>query len=177
MTVVASAWPAGTDRGQPSGHLRRDGRWDRRVALLDSEAAALLALGPVGLRRNRAVGIPRRTAPHWHALTRLIEPLDAAVAGLHHGEHVRFRRAGAHAAAVVLQHCADTGRSWWGWTPWEWARLCGGSAGEFVDRAAVADRVDGAAVRGGSGLPARRVHRLPPAGHVQSTSPGLLDLW
>ena len=32
----------------------------------------------------------------------------------------------------MLQHSADTGRSWWGWTPWEWARLCGGSAREFV---------------------------------------------
>jgi integrase len=31
-----------------------------------------------------------------------------------------------------LQHCADTGRSCWGWTPWEWARLCGGSAREFL---------------------------------------------
>ena len=111
MTAVAPAWPADRGGDQPSGHLRRDGRWDRRVALLDSEAAALLALGPAGLRRNRAVGIPRRTAPHWRALTRLTEPLDAAVAGLHHGDDVRFRRAGRQAAAVVLQHCADTGRS------------------------------------------------------------------
>ncbi len=132
MTVVAPASPAGTDRRRPSGHLLRDGRWDRRVALLDSEAAALLALGPAGLRRNRAVGIPRRTALHWRALTRLTEPLEAAVAGLHHGDDVRFRRAGRQAAAIVLQHCADTGRSWWGWTPWEWARLCGCSAREFV---------------------------------------------
>ena len=132
MTVVASAWPAGTDRGRPSGHFPADCRWDRRVALLDSEAAALLALGPARLRRNGAVGIPRRTALHWRALTRLTEPLEAAVAGLHHGDDVRFRRAGRQAAAIVLQHCADTGRSWWGWTPWEWARLCGGSAREFV---------------------------------------------
>ena len=177
MTAVASAWPADRGGDQPSGRLGRDGRWDRRVALLDGEAAALVALGPVGLRRNRAVGIPRRTARYWHALARLTAPLDETLAGLHHGDHVRFRRAGAHAAAVVLQHCADTGQSWWGWTPWEWARLCGGSAREFVDRAAAADRADGAAVRGGAGLPARRVHRLPPAGHVQSTSLGLLDLW
>ena len=132
MTVVASAWPAGTDRGQPSGLFPADCRWDRRVALLDSETAALLALGPVRLRRNGAVGIPRRTALHWRALTRLTGPLDAAVAGLHHGDDVRFRRAGRQAVAIVLQHCADTGRSWWGWTPWEWARLCSGSAREFV---------------------------------------------
>ncbi len=134
MTAIASAWPVSADHGRASesGHLRRDVRWDRRIALLDSEAAALLALGHQGLRRNRAVGIPRRTAPHWHALTRLIEPLDATLAELHHGDHVRFRRAGTQAAAIVLQHCSDTGGSWWGWTPWEWAGLCGGSTQEFV---------------------------------------------
>ena len=130
MTVVTSALPGGTDRGRPLGHLARDGRWDRRVALLDSETAALDALGPVGLRRNR--GVPQQTVPQWNALARLVEPLDEAVAGLHYGDHLRFRRAGRQAAAIVLAHCADSGRSWWGWTPWEWARLCGGSAREFL---------------------------------------------
>ena len=62
MKVVAPAWPAETVATSRLGTSWRDGRWDRRVALLDSESAALLALGPVGLRRNRAVGIPRRTA-------------------------------------------------------------------------------------------------------------------
>ncbi len=130
MNAVAPAWPADRGGDQPSGRLGRDSRWDRRVALLDGEAAALLALGPVGLRRNR--GVPRRTAPQWNALARLVEPLDETLAALHHGEHVRYRRAGAHAAGAVLQHCADSGRSWWGWAPWEWARLCGTSAREFV---------------------------------------------
>ena len=130
MTAVAPAWPADRGGDQSSRHLRRDGRGDRRVALLDSEAAALLALGPVGLRRNR--GVPRRTASQWNALARLVEPLDETLAVLHHGEHVRYRRAGAHAAGAVLQHCADSGRSWWGWAPWEWARLCGTSARGFV---------------------------------------------
>src|SRR6476659_3601990 len=41
--------------GQPPRHLRRDSLWDRRVAVLDGEASALIVLGPVGLRRNRAV--------------------------------------------------------------------------------------------------------------------------
>ena len=131
MTAVVTARPAGTDSGRPSRGLLGEGRgWDRRVGLLDGEAAALLALGPVGLRRNRSV--PRRTAPQWNALARLVEPLDATLAALHHGEHVRYRRAGAHAAGAVLQHCADCGRSWWGWAPWEWARLCGTSAREFI---------------------------------------------
>jgi integrase len=106
--------------------------WDRRAGLLDGEAAAIAAIGPVGLRRNRATGIPRRTARHWRAVARLVEPLDAARAVLHHDDDVCFKRAGAQAAAIVLQHCAETGHSYWGWTQWEWARLGGSSAGEFL---------------------------------------------
>ena len=108
MTAVAPAWPAGTDRRRLSGHLPRDGRWDRRVALLDGEATALAALGPVGLRRNR--GVPRRTAPQWNALARLVEPLDEALAALYHGEHVRYRRAGAHAAGMASTGTGSGGR-------------------------------------------------------------------
>ncbi|HUH71479.1 MAG TPA: tyrosine-type recombinase/integrase [Mycobacterium sp.] len=131
MTAVVAARPAGPD-DQSSRRVAGGGRrWDRRVGLGKGEAAALVALGPVGVRR-RVAGIPRRTARHWHALARLTTPLDETLAGLHHNDHVRFRRARTQAAAIVLQHCADTGRSWWGWTPWEWARLCGGSAREFV---------------------------------------------
>ncbi|MGW3471288.1 hypothetical protein ACWDKQ_23150 [Saccharopolyspora sp. NPDC000995] len=107
-------------------------RWDRRAELDDGEIAAVTALGAASLRRNRAVGTPRRTATSWKALSRLVEPLDTARAVLHHDDAPRFRRAGAHAAAIVLQHCADTGRSYWSWTTWDWARLCGASAEEFL---------------------------------------------
>ncbi len=107
-------------------------RWDRRTALSDTEIAALAALDAQQLRRNKAVGIPRRTAAQWRALTRLVEPLDATVAGLDHDNADRFRRAGRQAAAIVLAHCGETSRSWWGWTPWEWAALCGSSAREFT---------------------------------------------
>ncbi|MGH8879842.1 MAG: tyrosine-type recombinase/integrase, partial [Stackebrandtia sp.] len=51
---------------------------------------------------------------------------------LHHGEDLRFRRAGAHAAAIILQHCADTDRSYWVWTAADWADLCGAGAEAFV---------------------------------------------
>jgi len=104
---------------------------DRHPALRSAEAAALQALSPLQLRRNRSRGIPRRTAVHWRALARLVEPLDAARAALHHGDDVRYRRAGAHAAAVILQRCAVTGRAWSGWTAWEWATVCGPSAQAF----------------------------------------------
>jgi hypothetical protein len=58
--------------------------------------------------------------------------LNAARAALHHGDDILARRAGAQAATIVLQRCADTGRSYWAWTDWEWAGLCGSSAGEFL---------------------------------------------
>ena len=84
-----------------------------------------MAIGPVGLRRNRATGVPRRTARHWDAISRLVVPLDAVRAVLHHGDDPKFRRAGAQAAAVVLQNCADAGQSYWAWSSWDWARLAG----------------------------------------------------
>ena len=106
--------------------------WDRRGELLAEEATAVALLGPGGLRRNRARGTPRRTAVEWQTLNRLVEPLDAARASLHHREDVKFRRAGAHAVAAVLQHCVDTSRLYWVWTEWDWAGLCRASARQFV---------------------------------------------
>jgi hypothetical protein len=64
-------------------------------------------------------GLPRRTAGPWKALARLVKPLDAARAAVHHHEDVRYRRAGAHAVAVVLRQCAATGPAFWGWTGWD----------------------------------------------------------
>jgi integrase len=110
--------------------------YDRSGALTSDERDALVRLGPAGLRRNRASGIPRRTARSWEALTRLVEPLDAARAALHHGDDVRYRRAGLHAAGLVLEHCGALGRSYWSWKAEEWAELVGSSAEEFLaDRA------------------------------------------
>ena len=37
----------------------------------------------------------------------------------------------AVAVGVVLAHCARTGRAYWAWSAWEWARLAGASIGEF----------------------------------------------
>jgi len=48
--------------------------------------------------------------------------------------------------------------------------------GAVHDRSAVADRDDGPAVPGRPGLPARRLHRLPPPGHVQPAPLGPLGL-
>lgn len=107
------------------------GEFHRRPGLLTQEIAALAALSPLEMRRNRARGIPRRTARHWTSLARVVEPLDAARAALHHGDDVRYRRAGAHAVAVVLQHCAASGSAWWDWSAWDWATVCGPSSEAF----------------------------------------------
>ena len=131
MTAAPAGERAGQHGSRPAWGFPAGRGWDRRGGLLDGEAAAIVAIGPAGLRRNRATGIPRRTAKHWKALARLAGPLDAARAVLHHDDDILARRAGAQAAAIVLQHCADTGRSYWAWTDWDWARLCGSSAGEF----------------------------------------------
>lgn len=134
MNAAGLAWEQDEQHGDraPWSFPVQGRGWDRQGELLDGEAAAIIALGPAGLRRNRAVGIPKRTARHWKALARLTGPLDVARAALHYGDDFRFQRAGAQAAAVVLQHCADTGRSYWAWTGWDWAGLCGSSAGEFL---------------------------------------------
>ena len=132
MIAAAAAGEDGQRSGHPAWGFPAGGGWDRRTGLLDGEAAAIAAIGPASLRRNRATGIPRRIARHWRAIARLVEPLDAARAALHHEADPCFKRAGAQAAAIVLQHCGETGRSYWGWTEWEWARLCGSSAGEFL---------------------------------------------
>ena len=86
------------------------------------------------LRRQRSHGgIPRRTAVHWRALTRLVDPLDQARGVLHHDGEVNHRRAGAQAVALVLDNCRRLERSWWGWTPWDWAGVC--STGSTAFRA------------------------------------------
>ncbi|MEU5185403.1 tyrosine-type recombinase/integrase [Streptomyces olivoreticuli] len=98
--------------------------YDQRPQLSDPEAVALDALDLRALRRQRARGIPRRTATHWRALARLVDPLDQALGVLHHDREVLHRRAGSQAAAIVLANCRTLNRSWWGWTSWDWARLC-----------------------------------------------------
>lgn len=109
--------------------------FDRRPQLLGEESAALTVLDLRALRRQRAHGgIPRRTAVHWKALVRLVDPLDQAREVLHHDGDVSHRRAGAQAVAIVLDNCRTLQRSWWGWTSWDWAGLC--STGSTAFRAA-----------------------------------------
>lgn len=106
--------------------------FDRSGQLTSKEHDALERLGPLGLRRNRARGIPYRHAASWKALSRLVEAVDDARLALHHGNDVRHRRAGLHAVGLVLEHCRALGRTYWTWTFEEWADLLGTSAEEFL---------------------------------------------
>ena len=99
------------------------GGFDRSGTFTADERAAVETLGPMGLRRNRAQGIPRRTATSWKALTRLVEPLDAARVALRHRDDVRHRRAGLHVVGLVIEHCMALDRCWWAWSTDEWAGL------------------------------------------------------
>jgi integrase len=102
-----------------------------RGDLTTLELGALGELGATGLRRSRARGATQRAAS-WDQLARLTRPLDDTRALLNHRDDVRHRRASAHAAGLVLQHCAHTSRVYWAWTPADWANLCGVSAEAFL---------------------------------------------
>ena len=128
--IVRGAAVAETDRTAFTFGLRADG-YDRRAELTKLELDTLLELGPVGLRRSRARGAAQRDVL-WDRLALLAEPLDEARAVLHHPAHARYRRASAHAAGLVLQHCAESGRGYWGWQTDDWAGLCGSSAEAFL---------------------------------------------
>ncbi|MGH3755893.1 MAG: tyrosine-type recombinase/integrase [Pseudonocardiaceae bacterium] len=121
-----SGWTAGLDA---SGY-------DRRAELTGPEAHALAERGVAGLRRSRARGAPPGDS-RWVVLARLVEPLDAARAALHHDDVAGCRRPSRDAAGLILAHCAQTGRSYWAWTSWEWVQLFGSSAEQFVAARAV----------------------------------------
>ena len=133
MTAVQLAPASGVEAGNAdtwTSGLDGSG-WDRRRELTSGEAQALAEIGPAGLRRSRARGA--RRSGLWQDLARLAGPLDQAAAGLHHDHSDIHRRAEAHAAGIILQHCADTRQAYWAWTGWDWARLAGSSSKEFLD--------------------------------------------
>jgi len=73
-TVPTDVFPAGSRLEFETSE------YDRNPGLHPQETQALAELDPHQLRRNRARGIPRRTAKQWTSLARLVEPLDAALA-------------------------------------------------------------------------------------------------
>ncbi|MEC3974498.1 hypothetical protein [Amycolatopsis sp. H20-H5] len=137
MSASASRLPAAETESASAGSflLGLDtGRYDRRMSLSSAETAALAALGAEGLRRSRARGAVLDESS-WSAVTGLVRPLDDALAVLHHHDDAAHRLAGNDAVARILLHCAETGRSYWSFTPGDWWTLLGADASMF--RAAV----------------------------------------
>jgi integrase len=128
--VAASTADAGATG--PTGAIPWRSGGERRTRLLPEEADALAELSPRALRRHRATGVPRRTAPSWRALSQLVEPLDETTKRLHHDDDDLARRAGRTAVAAILANCAELERPWWAWTAWDWARLAGPSREAFL---------------------------------------------
>ena len=168
-------------RRRPDGRRRRPALagagtcgYDRRAELTGPRAHALDELGVTGLRRSHARGTPRHDRPRSGARsTRLVEPLDAARAALHHDDDVRTGApardaAGAGAGALRAARAGPTGAGPAG-TGRGWSAA---SAAAFRAAQPTADRDDGAPVPGRAGLSARRLRRLPAPRHVQPAAPG-----
>ena len=75
----------------------------------------------------------------------------------------------------MRQHGADTGRSYWAWTDWEWARLCGSSAEQFLAARTLPTEATVRPFLVALGY-LLGVHRLPAPGQLQPAAPGLPDL-
>ncbi|WP_405181820.1 hypothetical protein OG225_12345 [Nocardia sp. NBC_01377] len=137
MTVTATT-------EEPGSHRRRQSpiyadRYDTTAALRAREKEAITELGLDNLRR---LARHDPTARGWRQVRRLVRPLDDAAAALRVPVTSHRRRATLDATAVVLLHCAQTGRVFWSWTEQQWAGLIGADSREF--RAAVPGWADDA---------------------------------
>ncbi|MDQ2960995.1 MAG: tyrosine-type recombinase/integrase [Candidatus Dormibacteraeota bacterium] len=103
-------------------------RYDTTEALSGPEQRALRALS-----RN-----PRdwQEREHWPALRRLVDPLCDARRSLH-STGQRGPTAADNAAAFILQSCLTEQRTYWGWDPAAWGRVCGRTPRAFYDNAPV----------------------------------------
>ncbi|MFJ1551111.1 hypothetical protein [Streptomyces sp. NPDC088246] len=113
------------------------GRWswpispprdDAAVAVRPAEARAVADLGVRNLRRLQ---YHDPSAPGRRVITRLLGPLEAVNAALDSPPTPHRRRAMLDVVAVLLTRCAETGRTFWGWTETEWFHLLGRTQAEF----------------------------------------------
>ena len=102
--------------------------YDQTPTLTKTERQALQKLG-WQLRRRRGYDATR---PEWTAVTRLLEPLDAARIVLHHPDTGLHSRSGKDAIGLVLWRCADESTAYWGWTAETWVRLIGSDRHAFA---------------------------------------------
>jgi hypothetical protein len=107
-------------------------RYDTAITISAAEKQAIDGLGAGNLRRLRRHD---PAGQQWGAIRRLLKPLDDVTAALDAPPTTHRLRATADAVAVVLLRCADLGRSYWGWTPKEWADVLGRDQAAFRDGA------------------------------------------
>ncbi|WP_407841393.1 site-specific integrase [Streptomyces sp. DSM 116496] len=102
------------------------------VAVRPAEARAVADLGVRNLRRLQHHD---PSAPGWRVIVRLLGPLEAVNAALDSPPTPHPRRAMLDVVAVLLTRCAETGRTFWGWTEEEWFHLLGRTQAEFRQHA------------------------------------------
>ena len=102
-------------------------RYDRAGPLSSTEQDALTRLGTDLRRRHDSSG----DTLWWHAITRLLRPLDDARDALRQPDAGWHRRAADDAIAVILLRCAEVETTYWGWTSEEWLNLLGPTAERF----------------------------------------------
>ena len=106
--------------------------YDTAVEVQPAEAVAVSELGVRNLRRLKDQD---PSAAGWRVIHRLLVPLEAVNAALDSPPTPHRRRAMLDVIAVRLTRCAETGRTFWGWTPQEWIHLLGRNQTEFHQHA------------------------------------------
>ncbi|WP_329612636.1 tyrosine-type recombinase/integrase [Streptomyces brevispora] len=102
------------------------------VAVRPAEARAVADLGVRNLRRLQ---YHDPSAQGWRVIGRLLGPLEAVNAALDSPLTPHRRRAMLDVVAVLLTRCAETGRTFWGWSEQEWIHLLGRTQAEFRQHA------------------------------------------
>ncbi|WP_406300843.1 hypothetical protein OG948_58355 (plasmid) [Embleya sp. NBC_00888] len=88
-------------------------------------------MNELGVRNLRRLKDHDPSAAGWRVIRRLLGPLEAVNAALDSPSTPHRRRAMLDVIAVLLTRCAETGRTFWGWTPQEWIHLLGRNQTEF----------------------------------------------
>ncbi|MEU7405168.1 tyrosine-type recombinase/integrase [Streptomyces sp. NPDC044948] len=106
--------------------------YDTAVEVRPAEAVAVSELGVRNLRRLKDHD---PSAAGWRVIHRLMVPLEAVNAALDSPPTPHRRRAMLDVIALLLTRCAETGRTFWGWTSEEWIHLLGRNQTEFHEHA------------------------------------------
>ncbi|MGF1338502.1 hypothetical protein ACQSMD_00025 [Streptomyces flavovirens] len=113
------------------------GRWSWPIALPREGATVVVrpaearAVSDLGVRNLRRLQYHDPSAPGWRAIARLLSPLEAVNAALDSPSTPHRRRAMLDVVAMLLTQCAQSGRTFWGWTEEEWFHLLGRTQAEF----------------------------------------------